>query len=158
MGRNAKSMDLHVISGNKAKLSKEVIEQRKQAEDQLTFKDDDIKAPDFLSERGNEIFENLLLEFQYTQILKNVDSQMLGLYCDAMDRYLNIKEQIEHDGLMPFGKPHQLLSHQDKAFERAMKVAGRFGLSPSDRAKLALSLVTKVDKKDPDDNGFGDRT
>lgn len=158
MGRPAKSINLHAISGNKAKLSKETIKKRKQAEEQMTFKDDAIEAPSFLSDRGKEIFENLLVEFQYTQILKNVDSQMLGLYCDAMDRYITIKEQIDHDGLMPFGKPHQLLSHQDKAFERAMKVAGRFGLSPSDRAKLALNMVNKVKEETTNDNGFGDRT
>ncbi|MCZ1180397.1 phage terminase small subunit P27 family [Alkalihalobacillus clausii] len=158
MGRPAKSINLHAISGNKAKLSKETIKKRKQAEEQMTFKDDAIEAPSFLSDRGKKIFENLLVEFQYTQILKNVDSHLLGLYCDALDNYIRFKDQIEREGFVLYGKAHPLLTHMNKALDNTAKLGGRLGLSPSDRAKLALNLVNKVKEETTDDNGFGDRT
>lgn len=158
MGRPANNINLHVVGGNKAKMSKETIEQRKVAEESMVFKDDAIVAPSFLSDRGKRMFDKLLLEFQYTQILKNVDSHLLGLYCDALDNYIRFKDQIEQEGFVLYGKAHPLLTHMNKALDNTSKLGGRLGLSPSDRARLALNIVNKTKGDEPEDNGFGDRT
>ncbi|AIC95451.1 phage terminase small subunit P27 family [Shouchella lehensis] len=157
MGRNAKPIDLHLVGGNKSRKTKEEIDKRKKGEEQVKFKSDNIVVPNWLSDQGKQIFEQLLVEFKYTDLLVNVDTHLLGFFCDAMDDYINISEIIRLDGYSDGeGNVNQLLTKKKHSFDQAMKVASQFGLSPTDRAKLAMSIVTKEVTKD-DGGSFSGR-
>jgi phage terminase small subunit len=117
MGRNAKPIDLHLVGGNKSRKTKKEIEQRKKGEEQVSFKSDNVVVPDWLSDRGKEIFKQLLDEFKYTQLLANVDTHLLGFFCDAMDDYINISKLIRQKGYLDGeGNANQLLTKKKNMF------------------------------------------
>ncbi|WP_371017394.1 phage terminase small subunit P27 family [Pseudalkalibacillus sp. JSM 102089] len=162
MPRPAKPVQLHLLEGNPNRISKEKLDKRKEAEESMTFKSDNLKAPTWLDKEAKKIFNKLIKEFIAAGILVNVDVHGLALYCDAYSDYIRYTntiaeqgDQIEQTNKMGATNmiPHPLLTKKKQAFDQMNKVAGDFGLSPVARARLAVNL-----QKDEDDgNPFSDR-
>ncbi|WP_031311410.1 phage terminase small subunit P27 family [Alkalihalophilus marmarensis] len=164
MPRQAKPINLHLLEGNKNRLTKEEIKQRKDAEESIQFKSDNITPPGWLSPEAKEIFTQLTNEFISNKILVNVDIHMLAWYADAYMDYINCTRIIEEEGLLveytnkaaeTNKVAHPLFTKKKQSFEQMNKIAGEFGLSPAARAKLAMNL-TPPEEKDKD-NKFSDR-
>lgn len=163
MGRNAKSINLHVLEGNRSRKTKEEIVQRQQAEESIKFKSDKVTPPKWLSKEAKKIFNLVKKEFESNELLVNVDVHNLAFFADVYSNYIECSRIIERDGMMveytnKSGEtqmvPHQLLPKKKQFFEQMSKIMGEFGLSPVARAKLAIGLVNE---KGQPENKFSDR-
>ena len=163
MGRNAKPFKMHVLDGNRNKQSKEKLEKMEKVDKQMSFKQDRIKAPSWLSTRAKNIFEKMAEEFAGLDILTNVDVNMLALYCDNMAAYITYTEIIKKEGLMvtvtnnggySSEEPHPLVAKKEKTFVMIEKAGSKLGLSPVDRAKL-MGILVDIDSKDEEKGNSG---
>jgi P27 family predicted phage terminase small subunit len=163
MGRQAKPIHLQLLEGNKSHLTKAEIDKRQKAEENISFKSDNIKAPTWLNKEAKKIFSKLVKEFEHNELLANVDVHALSLFCDAYTDYINCSRMIEEEGLMveytnkaaeTNKVPHPLLTKKKQSFDQMNKIMGEFGLNPVARARLAINL-----QNDDGDEGnpFSDR-
>jgi P27 family predicted phage terminase small subunit len=166
MGRNAKPFAMHVLDGNRNKQSKEKLEKMKKADEKLKFKDDNIKAPYWLSTRAKNIFNKLVAEFEGMNLITNIDVNMIALYSDAFASYIDYTERIKKDGIIVTSlnnggfeqeDVNPLIAKKEKAFNMIEKAGSKLGLSPVDRAKM-VGLMMEDDKdKDEGNSRFSGR-
>src|SRR5690606_2563309 len=147
MPRKAMPIALHLIDGNKNRLTKAEIEARKAAEQRLRPKDDKVRAPTWLSKEAKKVFNQLVKELADTKLLTNVDVHILALWCDAYVDYINCTKIIEQEGLMveytnkaaeTNKVAHPLMTKKKQLAEQMRALASEFGLTPAARAKLAI--------------------
>jgi P27 family predicted phage terminase small subunit len=160
MGRNAKPFSMHVLDGNRNKHSKEKLEKMEKADKKLRFKDDNIKAPYWLSTRAKNIFNKLVAEFEGMNLITNVDVNMIALYSDAFASYIDYTERIKKDGIIVTSlnnggfeqeDVNPLIAKKEKAFAMIEKAGSKLGLSPVDRAKM-VGLMMEDDKDEDKGN------
>lgn len=163
MGRKAKPATLHLIDGNKAKLSKSVLETRAENEARLHTGTDKVKPPGWLSNEAKKEFRRVVKELMKTNLVTNLDVDMLAVYCDAYVSYQKCEELIRQEGLIveytnKAGEtnniPHPLLTKKKQLFDQMRSIALEFGLTPSARAKLALPKQ-EPQEKTPFERLFG---
>ena len=147
MGRKAKPIELILLNGNKARLTKAEIDARKANQQKLKPKADKIKPPSWLDDRAKKEFRRIVKELQELDLLTNIDIDMLAAYCDAYSQYVECTKVIREEGLMveytnkaaeTNKVPHPLLTKKKQLFDQMKAIALEFGLTPSARAKLAL--------------------
>lgn len=157
MGRKAKPVKLHVVNGNKAKLSKAELEARAAKEARLKVGTDAVRPPGWLSKEGKKEFRRLAKELKAVDLISNLDVDMLAAYCDAYAKYQECTEIIATDGLqVPYTNkagetnliPHQLLTKKKQLFDQMKYIAAEFGLTPSARAKLAIPREEEKEETD----------
>ncbi|MED1761581.1 phage terminase small subunit P27 family, partial [Bacillus subtilis] len=85
----------------------------------------------------------------------------LAAYCNAYSQYVSISKIIEEDGIMVHtegkdkdgnpiklvGEEHPLLKRQKNYFDQMKSAANDFGLTPSARAKLAITRTQEEREK-----------
>lgn len=156
MGKRAMPIDLHLIKGNSNRLTKEQIEQRKEAEERIKPKADNINPPSWLKDKAKTEFNRLTKELSQIDLVTNVDIDALALYCDAYVDYIECSDIISKEGLMiehtnKAGAenivPHPLMTKKKQLFDQMKSLANEFGLTPGARAKIAIPK--KEEKKDP---------
>jgi P27 family predicted phage terminase small subunit len=161
MARPSKPAIMHVLEGKSKKSSAE-LDRRLSAEESLQFKADNIATPTWLREDARPYFDALTQEFEGMDLLRNVDVNALALYCDALLDYVTFTAIIEREGVMTEhtnkagaenSVPHPLLSKKKQAFDQMSKLMSEFGLTPSARTKLAMSIPKAVEEDSP----FGSR-
>lgn len=135
-------IDLLLVQGNKNKLTKKEIEARKKAEEKIKPNADKIKAPAFLSRTAKLDFNKLAAELQQTEVLTNVDVDLLGWYCWAND-YLKTKLN------------ELSINEIDKLMNRIKSIAVEYGLTPASRAKLAMPKEEEKEQS-TEEKLFGD--
>jgi len=147
MPRKAMPIALHLIDGNKNRLTKAEIEARKSAEERLRPKDDKVKPPSWLSKEAKKVFKQIAKELEHTKLITNVDIHALALWCDAYVDYINCTRIIEEEGLMveytnkaaeTNKVAHPLMTKKKQLAEQMRALASEFGLTPAARAKLAI--------------------
>ena len=147
MPRKAMPIALHLIDGNKNRLTKAEIEARKAAEERLRPKDDKVKPPSWLSKQAKKVFREIVQDLADTKLLTNVDVHTLALWCDAYVDYINCTKIIEQEGLMveytnkaaeTNKVAHPLMTKKKQLAEQMRALASEFGLTPAARAKLAI--------------------
>ncbi|AEH46782.1 phage terminase small subunit P27 family [Parageobacillus thermoglucosidasius] len=164
MGRKAMPIQLHLLQGNKSRLTKKEIEQRMEAEERLKPKADKVKPPSWLDPLAKKEFKRIVSELSELGLITNVDIVALATYCDAYSDYVKCTKLIQEEGMMveytnkaaeTNKVPHPLLTKKKQLFEQMKAVASEFGLSPSARAKLAMP---KKEEKEPtpEEKLFGD--
>jgi P27 family predicted phage terminase small subunit len=164
MGRKAMPIQLHLLQGNKNRLTKKEIEQRMEAEERLKPKADKVKPPSWLDPLAKKEFRRIVSELSELGLITNVDIVALAAYCDAYSDYVKCTKLIAEEGLMvqytnkaaeTNKVPHPLLTKKKQLHEQMKSLAAEFGLTPAARAKLAMP---KQEKKEPDEfeRTFGD--
>jgi P27 family predicted phage terminase small subunit len=147
MGRKSKPIHLHLLEGNKNRLTKEEIEKRAEAEQRLKPKKDKIKPPSWLDKIAKKEFKRLAKELEELDLITNVDVNALAAYCDAYSEYIRCTEIIQEEGLMveytnkaaeTNKVPHPLLTKKKQLHDQMRSLAIEFGLTPSARARLAM--------------------
>jgi P27 family predicted phage terminase small subunit len=160
MGRNPKPIHLHLLSGNKNNLTKSEINKRKELEDKVSFKKDNLKPPTWLNKEAKKIFSKIVKEFEHNELLVNVDVHALSLFCDAYVDYINCSKIIEEEGLLveytnkaaeTNKVPHPLLTKKKQLFDQMNKLSGEFGFSPIARARLSMPKETPKQKTKEED-------
>ncbi len=164
MGRNAKPIQLHLLEGNKNRLTKKEIEQRLETEQKLKPKNDKIKPPAWLDSVAKKEFKRIATELEELDLITNVDVNALATYCDAYSDYIECTKIIQQEGLMiehtnkageTNSVPHPLLTKKKQLHEQMKTLATEFGLTPSSRAKIAISKPEEKEKTE-EEKLFGD--
>lgn len=163
MARNPKPIKLHLLEGNKNKLTKEEIDKREKAEESLKFDTNKINPPEWLNDHAKKVFKQIVKEFKKSELLVNIDVYAIALFCDAYNSYIECTRIIEKEGYIIEGSraaeagivAHPLMAKKIQLSAQMDKMMSRFGLSPVDRTKLVMNL--QKDDKGKDDTGFGDR-
>ena len=74
-------------------------------------------------------------------VLSEVDGIPWGLLWQSVADYIEAKKLAKESGMISVGKtggeyPHPAVGIANKAFERVVKLAARFGMTPVDRASI----------------------
>jgi P27 family predicted phage terminase small subunit len=148
-GRRPKPTRLRVIEGNRGKRPVNQAEAKPAA----TVP----RPPRHFSKRGRELAQEgqqLALEAtrEYHRVsrqlsklglLTDIDGALLALYCDAYARWVVASRGLQKHGLLvkagrsdrgPVKSPYATLV--DHAFDRMVKIATEFGMSPSSRSRI----------------------
>ncbi len=150
-------MELVLLKG-KTHLTKAEIEARRQAE--VDAPADGIRAPDFLTKKQAEEFEQIARQLADLGIMTNLDCDVLGMYLVARDDWIRAGKDYDEvrraaspqrglwleDGVSDMVK---LSGIRDRAFKQAMKCACELGLTITSRCRL---VVPK--KEEPPANKF----
>ncbi|WOO43753.1 phage terminase small subunit P27 family [Bacillus subtilis] len=161
MPRPAKSATLQLIQGNPNKKNTEELVARAEHEKKMKMRSDNIKPPTWLDKVGKKEFKRVAALLTEVEIITEADISMLAAYCNAYSQYVSISKIIEEDGIMVHtegkdedGKPiklvgeeHPLLKRQKNYFDQMKSAANDFGLTPSARAKLAITRTQEEREK-----------
>ncbi|WP_116316078.1 phage terminase small subunit P27 family [Bacillus subtilis] len=153
MPRPAKSATLQLIQGNPNKKNTEELAARAEHEKKMKMRSDNIKPPTWLDKVGKKEFKRVAALLTEVEIITEADISMLAAYCNAYSQYVSISKIIEEDGIMVHtegkdkdgnpiklvGEEHPLLKRQKNYFDQMKSAANDFGLTPSARAKLAIT-------------------
>ena len=137
------------------------MEKRLEQESRLKGNSDNIVAPDFIMEDevALEKFHQLVEELKASEVINNVDVDLLAVYCDCWSRYVDatkmlyIQEMVEYQenklgALTKVTNPY--IKIQNIYSDKLMKISSLFGLSPADRSKIAhLNPSSKEEEVDP---------
>lgn len=156
MGRPRKPINL-VIADGKKHLTKTEIEERK--ENEVHANNDNIVAPDFLTDEQIAEFETLASELDNIGIMSNLDCDVLAQYIQSKDSYIYYGKAVQAlraktmrlDSLLTsINALKEYEGLKDKAFKQCQSCASALGLTISSRCKLA---VPKKEEK-PKENKF----
>ena len=95
-------------------------------------------APDYLGERARQHFSFVAAELSAIGVTKRLDTEALSILGDLWEKYWLLSSTGEIGEAM-------------KVVGKWMSLAGRFGLTPADRAKI---MATPVEKPDADEERF----
>ncbi len=163
MGRKAKPIHLHLLEGNRSRLTKQEIEERVEAEKKLRPNKDRVRPPVWLDSIAKKEFKRIAKELDELDLVTNIDINALATYCDAYSDYIECTKIIKEEGLMveytnkaaeTNRVPHPLLTKKKQLHEQMKTLAVEFGLTPSSRAKISMP---KEEPKEPSefDREFG---
>nr|MDH3077276.1 phage terminase small subunit P27 family [Bacillus velezensis] len=169
MPRPAKSATLQLIQGNPNKKNTEELVARAEYEKKIKMRSDNIKAPPWLNKIAKKEFKRVVALLSEVEIITEADISMLAAYCNAYSQYISISEIIEKDGIMVhtegqdedgnpiqlIGEEHPLLKRQKNYYDQMKSVANDFGLTPSARAKLAITRTQEEREKTVMEKEFG---
>lgn len=163
MGRKAKPVELHVIGGNKSRLTKAEIEARQ--ENKVEPKTDKIRCPSWLDKVARSKWNSLVKELKELDLMTNIDTDAMATYCDAYSQYVECTMIIREEGLMveytnkaaeTNKVPHPLLTKKKQLHDQMRSIAIEFGLTPSARARLAKPKKEEAPKTE-EELLFGER-
>ena len=139
--------------------SKEDMQGRLKHEKRLKGNSDKIIAPDFITydEVAMMMFNQLVEELKASEVISNVDVDLLAVYCDCYSKYvqatkmLHIQELVELQenklgALTKVTNPY--IKVQNTYSDKMMKISSLFGLSPADRSKIAHLDPSDKEKED----------
>ena len=100
-----------------------------------------LRVPDWLGEDARRVWTSIRRKLQGIELLNNLDTEMLAIYCDAVVHYRNASKML-HD-------PKHVTTEEEvksaQAWARIVSAyAEKLGLSPSARARLAKKKAEKV--------------
>jgi P27 family predicted phage terminase small subunit len=163
MSRNAKPISLSVIEGGKKPhRSNKEIEKRKKAEKKLKPKSDDIDRPDWLKHDtiAQREWRKIVPELKRLDLLSNIDTTALALYCEAVSEYVDAVKQLREEGTTikytnTKGETntikHPALQVKKDNYQVIKDMLKEFGLTPSARASLAINFEGADNKAEDDE-------
>lgn len=146
-------------SGNiQGHLSAEELEERARKENALRRENVEIRMPESLSNDiiGQQIWAQTLNDADTFGIFDNLDSETLGSYCSIVSRITSLRKKYisalnghrKNADVLELSKELRLLESSQ------LNYAGKLGLTPESRVRLAQKLVPP--ETDPDDDLYGD--
>lgn len=152
MPRRKEPIHLLLLKG-KAKLTKEVIETRKEQE--IKAPADNVRAPSYLPKELGLEFKRIAEQLIGLELLSNLDTDTLARFLLSRAEYvrtINLMREIDpKDDIQWYNR---VLDANNKLFQQCRNSANDLGLNISSRCKL---LVPKVKKDEPSefDRKFG---
>lgn len=145
MGRRREPIALIEAKGRKH-LTKAEIEERKAQEPDAP--DDDLVAPEYLSEKQIKEFDRLVYELKRIGIIGNVDSEALAQYIVLKDQFASLTKQLNKRGLINNIEEYDKVSRAHiRCFNAVRAAANDLGLSISSRAKLIMPKLPEEPKE-----------
>jgi P27 family predicted phage terminase small subunit len=100
-----------------------------------------LKAPEWLSERATQKWDELALRLHGLGLLTEIDLDVFAMYCHTWDRWRSSEEQVEKHGAITVAQsgyeavsPH--VTRAKNHLAELMKLSGLLGLSPSARSRV----------------------
>ena len=100
-----------------------------------------LKAPEWLSERATDKWNELALRLHSLGLLTEIDLDVFALYCVTWDRWRESEEAVKKNGAITVAQsgyqavsPHVTRSKNHLA--ELIKLSGLLGLSPSARTRV----------------------
>ena len=116
------------------------------ARDKRTY----LKAPAWLSEDALAIWEDTKKKLTGIQLLDNLDTTLLALYCDAVAKYKAASGRVSR------GENDAETIKELQAWARlVVSFSDKLGLTPGGRARLAKQKADGKQKQDPFTEAFG---
>lgn len=146
-GRPKEPVDLILAKGNKPRLTKKEIADRKEQE--IEIKSDDIIVPEWLTNQKDinkfKYLANLIYELG---IWSELDNDCLGRYIMTENDYLKYSKELR-DAMkkkpIDFKELKTIQQQQDTAFKQCTKCASELGMTVSSRAKMVVPRVATDD-------------
>lgn len=130
--------------------TKDEVESRQAAADQAQRqKRITLKPPEWLTENEDalKVWKDLKKKLQGIELLDNLDTELLAMYCDGIVHYRNVTKMLTEDVVNDAGE----MVFQDELMKSAqawaritMAFAEKLGLTPGGRARLAKKKAEKV--------------
>ena len=145
MGRRKEPIALIQAKG-RSHLTKAEIEERKAQEPDAP--DDDLVAPEYLSEKQIKEFNHLVYELKRIGIIGNVDNEALGRYIVLKDQFVALTKQLNKRGLCNNIEEYDKRSRaQIRCFNAVRSAANDLGLTISSRGKLIMPKLPEEPKE-----------
>ena len=114
------------------------------------------RAPRWMSDLAKKEWRRVGGELLKLGLVTEIDRTVLALYCQAFADYLDAKTEVDESGLTFETENGNLIQHpavgiMNKAWERCLKAATQFGMSPSSRRGI---VATKIDSGNNDKGRF----
>lgn len=152
MSNRKEPINLIIAKGNRSKLSKKEIEERKKEE--LQVADDNIVPPDYLPATLKKEFIRISRELQEINIISNLDNEALARFIVSEYNYQKCSKKLLK---MSVDNPQygDILIYQDKLFKMTRQAAQDLGLTISSRCKLVIPKSEKEEKESSFESRFG---
>lgn len=148
MSKKRKPIALHLLEGNKNRLTKAEIEERQKHEKSMKARTDKIDPPARLSAAQKKRFEELSSQLVELEIFDNLDVDTLALYIETYDNYVRTirsakrmtNEQMDED----FDEYAKRMRTVTQLADLCRKLAGDLGLTITSRLKLVIPPKEEV--------------
>lgn len=140
---NAKPIEL--CTGHR---TKEEIENRREVQEKIKYKNDKIEPSQKLNEKQNEIFKYVKDLLKESEILSNADSFLLTQFAVALDKLQYLDQKANDSPNIIFNKDFK--SSKKLYFDIFSKCCDNLALTPQSRAKIAnINILANKEKEDP---------
>jgi len=156
MARPRQPIELVVAKGKK-NLTKAEIQERLDSE--VKPVDDNITAPDFLTQKQKKDFYKIAEQLQKLKIMGETDVDALGRYIVANDFYINAVKQMRKPEVKRDAFAFDAWSKiQERYFKQCRSCANDLGLTISSRCRLVVPATKEAPKKENKFAKFEKRT
>lgn len=158
VGRLKEPID-SVVKKGKSHLTKEQIEERREAEGAIKFGTDNIARPTWLDAVAKKMWVVLVEELTALDLMTNADVYALSIACDAYSNYVKAARAVRKDGQkvehVNAGKEKNTVQNPSIFIAQKYHLIfksylAEFGLSPASRARLATVKDDGDDSEDDD--------
>lgn len=120
------------------------VAKRKAIESAVRGGDDNLTAPDYLSEPEREVYNFLLEELKPVRILSNVDQPVLERFSTAVVRLREIEAKVRAEGVESMTRDMVTVKNSYiKDFDAGVR---ELALSPQARAKIGTLTIAAAEK------------
>lgn len=143
---SADKMAVGIKSGGKHWTKKEVDARQAAAETMSRKEPIKMRVPEWLDEDARKVWRQTLKRLEGVEMLDCSDTEMLGIYCDAVSNYRKLSKGL----VTILDEEGQTIAMEDsiKAIQAWMRViasyADKLGLTPAARARLAKKKADEV--------------
>lgn len=144
MKRGRPKQPLAVIQGKGRSnhLTKEEIKKRKEHEERMKGRTDNIVAPSYLTKKQKEEFYRIADELIELEIFTNLDVDNLARYIDSRDQYIKVTRALRAMKAVNDGEANddyaKLQRIRNTLFTECRNAAGDLGLSITSRLSLVI--------------------
>jgi P27 family predicted phage terminase small subunit len=102
--------------------------------------------PDYLDERGAEIWLSLGRLLLDAGLLTKVDLYALGMFCSSASRWMDAEQKIKETGPVLKSKTsgnlyqNPYLHVANRSWDQMRRMFGHFGLTPAERSRLKVTV------------------
>ena len=149
MGRNPKSINLHLLEGNANRLTKEEIKKRQEKEESIKGYTDNIQAPSYLLASQKKEFQETAVELIRLDIFSNLDVSSLARYIDSKDQYIKLVKLIRKTKPSEDFKSYALMQRsKNLLYNECRSSASDLGLTITSRVKLVVPQEKEKEESD----------
>ena len=146
-----------VLENMTGHMTKEEIEERERRQNAFTRDEVMIEMPDYLNDDfiGQLTWNRVLEDAQEFKIFDNLDREVLGTFCCITSRIVDLRKKYR-SAVKGHRKNTEILGiSKELRFQESLQLtyAGKLGLTPEARVRLAQKIVEP--DEDQDDDFFG---
>ncbi|SHN04297.1 phage terminase, small subunit, putative, P27 family [Anaerosporobacter mobilis DSM 15930] len=130
-------------------ISNEEIRERQETEEKLKGNTTiDVKPPKELSANGKKLYKHII-SLLPNGFLSGGDTFVVGIVAESLDRMQKCQIKLNKDGLFDEdGTENQAVRTYEKYSKIFEKFSAKLGLSPKDRASLAVLVINDKDNQE----------